>query len=144
MSVILTVETFKETPMKRNIIFTIVFVVLLFTLTVMSFGETYGDLTYEVKDGEVTVTGCDKEVTSVTVPAEIDGYPVTKIKNSVFMNCKKLNRSKRKTDYELGAFFHEAIRESGKTYQQIAEEMGKSPKAIDNALQRIKAKVRCV
>ena len=33
---------------------------------------------------------------------------------------------------------------AGLNYQQIAEEMGKSPKAIDNALQRIKAKVRCV
>jgi len=31
---------------------------------------------------------------------------------------------------------------SGLNYQQIAEEMGKSPKAIDNALQRIKAKIR--
>ena len=31
---------------------------------------------------------------------------------------------------------------SGLNYQQIAEEMGKSPKAIDNALQRIKAKVK--
>ena len=33
---------------------------------------------------------------------------------------------------------------AGLNYQQIAEEMGKSPKAIDNALQRIKTKVRCV
>jgi len=31
---------------------------------------------------------------------------------------------------------------SGLNYQQIAEEMGKSSKAIDNALQRIKAKVK--
>lgn len=33
---------------------------------------------------------------------------------------------------------------AGLNYQQIAEEMEKSPKAIDNALQRIKAKVRNV
>lgn len=33
---------------------------------------------------------------------------------------------------------------SGLNYQQIAEEMGKSPKAIDNALQRIKGKARSV
>lgn len=33
---------------------------------------------------------------------------------------------------------------SGLNYQQIAEEMEKSPKAIDNALQRIKAKIRSV
>ena len=31
---------------------------------------------------------------------------------------------------------------AGFNYQQIAEEMGKSAKAIDNALQRIKAKIR--
>jgi len=31
---------------------------------------------------------------------------------------------------------------AGHNYQQIAEKMQKSPKAIDNALQRIKAKVR--
>lgn len=31
---------------------------------------------------------------------------------------------------------------AGLNYQQIAAEMGKSPKAIDNALQRIKAKVK--
>ena len=30
----------------------------------------------------------------------------------------------------------------GLNYQQIAAKMGKSPKAIDNALQRIKAKIR--
>ena len=31
---------------------------------------------------------------------------------------------------------------SGLNYQQIAEKMKKSPKAIDNALQRIKSKIR--
>jgi RNA polymerase sporulation-specific sigma factor len=31
---------------------------------------------------------------------------------------------------------------SGQNYQQIAQQMGKSPKAVDNALQRIKSKIR--
>ena len=31
---------------------------------------------------------------------------------------------------------------SGHNYRQIAEQMGKSPKAIDNALQRIRMKIR--
>ena len=31
---------------------------------------------------------------------------------------------------------------SGQNYRQIADEMGKSPKAIDNALSRIKAKIK--
>ena len=30
----------------------------------------------------------------------------------------------------------------GKNYRQIAEELGKSPKTIDNALSRIKGKIR--
>ena len=33
---------------------------------------------------------------------------------------------------------------AGLNYQQIAEEMGKSPKTIDNALQRIKTKVKAL
>lgn len=80
--------------MKRNIAFAILLIALLFTLSLVSLAGNYEDLTYEVKDGDVTITACDKEVTSVTVPAEIDGYPVTKIKNSVFMNCKKLKSVK--------------------------------------------------
>ena len=31
---------------------------------------------------------------------------------------------------------------SGMTYTQIAEDMGKSPKSIDNALQRIRGKIK--
>ena len=30
---------------------------------------------------------------------------------------------------------------AGKNYQEIAEELGKSPKTIDNALQRVKRKI---
>lgn len=33
---------------------------------------------------------------------------------------------------------------AGLNYQQIAEELEKSPKSVDNALQRIKAKAKCV
>ena len=33
---------------------------------------------------------------------------------------------------------------SGENYQQIAENMGKPPKTIDNALQRIKSKIKLI
>ena len=33
---------------------------------------------------------------------------------------------------------------SGKNYQQISESMGKPPKTIDNALQRIKSKIKLI
>lgn len=44
----------------------------------------------------------------------------------------------------LSAMEREVLDEylSGLNYRQIAEKMGKSPKAIDNALSRIKAKIR--
>ena len=33
---------------------------------------------------------------------------------------------------------------SGENYQQISENMGKPPKTIDNALQRIKSKIKLI
>ena len=49
--------------------------------------ETYiwGDLYYEVGiDGEITITDCNTTATSVVVPDEIDGLPVTAIDAGVF------------------------------------------------------------
>jgi len=51
---------------------------------------TYGDLTYSVSGGEVTITDCSETATSVTIPSTIDGYPVTSIGSSAFYNCKSL------------------------------------------------------
>lgn len=65
-----------------------------FLLTVLfTFGvraETYGDLTYSISDGEVTITDCDTSATSVTIPETIDGYPVTSIGGFAFNGCKGL------------------------------------------------------
>ena len=53
--------------------------------------ETYGELEYAVTgDGTVTITNCDRDVTSVDVPAEIGGMPVTAIGNSAFKYCDSL------------------------------------------------------
>ena len=50
----------------------------------------YGDLTYRISDGKVSITGCDTSAASVTIPETIDGYPVTCIDRSAFYGCTGL------------------------------------------------------
>ena len=71
--------------MKKRIIlfFTIVALSIVCALGVSA--ETYGNLTYSISDGEVTITGCDSSATSVTIPETIDGYPVTSIGRYAFV-----------------------------------------------------------
>ncbi|MBR1751740.1 MAG: fibronectin type III domain-containing protein [Ruminococcus sp.] len=58
--------------------------------------ETYGTLEYEIKDdGTIEITDCDGTGSSVNIPSEIDGKPVTGIGESAFSDCKDL------TDIEI-------------------------------------------
>ena len=57
--------------------------------TNVSAASTYGDLTYEISNGEVKITSCDKSVTEVEIPSEIEGYPVTAI-DGAFALCREL------------------------------------------------------
>ncbi|MBQ9429346.1 MAG: leucine-rich repeat protein [Clostridia bacterium] len=58
---------------------------LLFAVTV--FAATCGDLTYSVLDGEITIDRCDEFAAGeLTIPAEIDGYPVTSIGEYAFFD----------------------------------------------------------
>lgn len=50
----------------------------------------YGDLTYHKYDDHIEITGCNRNVTSVDIPAEIDGLPVTEIGYGAFAYCDKL------------------------------------------------------
>ncbi len=43
--------------------------------------------TVHEEEGIAHITDCDKEVTSVTVPARVDGLPVTAIDDHAFKNC---------------------------------------------------------
>ena len=52
--------------------------------------ETYGDLTYEISNDEVTITDCNTSVTTVTIPSEIEGLPVTSIGSYAFYYCSSL------------------------------------------------------
>ena len=48
-------------------------------------------LTYEIKNEEVTITGCDKDYSGVLViPDVINGYPVTEIDSYAFKNCNNI------------------------------------------------------
>ena len=49
------------------------------------------NLKYEIKDDEVTITGCDKKASSeLTIPATIEGKPVTSIGKDAFRSCSSL------------------------------------------------------
>lgn len=57
---------------------------------------TYGVLRYEVVEDTynnttyITITDCDTTATEVTIPAEIDGLPVRRIKIGTFEGCNKV------------------------------------------------------
>lgn len=52
--------------------------------------ETYGDLTYEVTNGEITITDCNTAATLVEIPKTINGYYVTAIGYEAFQDCGSL------------------------------------------------------
>ena len=56
------------------------------------YSDTYGDLSYTVSGGEVTITDCNESATSVTIPSSIDGHPVTSIGDGAFNYCYSLTR----------------------------------------------------
>ena len=46
---------------------------------------------YEVVNGEATITGCDTSVSGdITIPATLGGYPVTSLGNNAFYGCNNL------------------------------------------------------
>ncbi|MEG1096968.1 MAG: leucine-rich repeat protein [Clostridiales bacterium] len=52
---------------------------------------TIGDLTYEIKNGEVEITGCSNFATGImNIPENIEGYPVTSIGYRAFYGCTGL------------------------------------------------------
>lgn len=49
------------------------------------------DLTYQIVDGEVTITNCSNTARGeIVIPATIEGYPVTTIGSKAFRNCTYL------------------------------------------------------
>jgi len=69
-------------------IFLVVCMVMPMLFVVNVAATTYGDYTYEVRNGQVTITDFDTSVVgAITIPSEIDGYPVTTIGDSAFRYC---------------------------------------------------------
>ena len=55
--------------------------------TVTVNAEEYNGIEYTTEDGEITVTGCTKYLTSVKIPSSINGKKVTKIGDNAFADC---------------------------------------------------------
>ena len=77
--------------MKKKILLLPILCMSIFIFGILSVSaETEGSLTYRKSNGEITVTGCDKDVTEVVIPETIADCPVTSIGRSAFSGCKKL------------------------------------------------------
>lgn len=67
-----------------------------FSLTTLSASAeelTSGIFTYEIVDGEVTITECDSDATGeVVVPSHLGGYPVTTIGKRAFSYCDEITK----------------------------------------------------
>lgn len=64
---------------------------LLFSLPTTAEAATYGDLTYSVSNGEVTITDCSESATGdLIIPDTIEDCPVTTIGEGAFYNCRGL------------------------------------------------------
>ena len=75
---------------KKILLLTVLITILVCTFSIIANAATYGDLTYEVSGGKVTITDCSTYVTSVTIPSKINGYPVTSIGDFAFKYCTGL------------------------------------------------------
>jgi len=78
--------------MKKKILLTLITA----AICILAFGAvgvsaaTYGDLSYEILNNEVIITGCNKSATVVEIPKTIDNYPVTEIGSDAFDRCRRL------------------------------------------------------
>lgn len=83
--------------MNKSLALVLTFIMLLAIVPFSAFSasaETLDGLTYTITDGEVTITDCDASLTSIVIPDEIEGLPVTSIGDYAFMNCSKFTSVK--------------------------------------------------
>ena len=72
-----------------SILLTIVMVLSIAPVAVFAENDILDYLEYEIIDGEVTITGCDKSISGdVVIPDTIEGYPVTAISQEAFSYCR--------------------------------------------------------
>ena len=73
----------------------LLYIIALLTLCLLFYAasaETSGDYTYSVSSGKATITGYTGTATTLSIPATIDGLPVTAIGNYAFENNGSLTR----------------------------------------------------
>lgn len=77
---------------QKSILLLISMIMLFATLPVFdAAARTSEYLTYEIKNGEAKITGCNKSISGkLTIPSQIDGYPVTGIGRQAFYYCDSL------------------------------------------------------
>ena len=75
--------------MKKKLltVFMIISTLLLICGIINVSAATYDGWEYYVSNGEVTITDYLRNVTGLTIPSEINGYPVTSIAPSAFEYC---------------------------------------------------------
>lgn len=72
-------------------IFAVLTLLLCCILPTRAEAATEGYYTYEVSNGEATITYCDKTISGdITIPSVLGGYPVTSIGESAFEGCDAL------------------------------------------------------
>ena len=74
--------------MKKLLVLSALIMMVVLCMTVGA--ATYGNLTYTVTDGIVTITGCSNSTTTVEIPSEINNCPVKYIGASAFSGCTSL------------------------------------------------------
>ena len=74
--------------MRKPVMHSIWLVLVLSVLSSSVRAGTLGDLTYEIADGQVTITDCNEAAAGeLVIPAEIEGLPVTSIGDRAFDEC---------------------------------------------------------
>ena len=69
----------------------LIMVLALVPVSVFAQDDILSYLTYEINNGEVTITDCDEEICGdVKLPDTVEGYPVTEIDDFAFNSCKNI------------------------------------------------------
>ena len=77
--------------MRKPVVHFIWLVLVLSVLSSNARAGTLGDLTYEIADGQVAITGCRGSAEGeLVIPNEIEGLPVTSIRGNAFQWCRSL------------------------------------------------------
>jgi hypothetical protein len=82
----------KKSKLSAIVFYTVITVLCLVFTNIVFAQQQYGDFTYTVSYGTVTITGysCPLKPTEVVIPTTIDGMPVVIIRSSAFNNCRGL------------------------------------------------------